>query len=88
MPTSPEELVTSTLEEMLGWQVENRMWSKELRRKSSALVNSRLANEISLADYQANRKKAQEDAAECRRRAAMLDTQIVRRRIAGLPHAI
>jgi hypothetical protein len=88
MPTSPEELVTSTLEEMLGWQVENRMWSKELRRKSSALVNSRLANEISLADYQANRKQAQEDAAECRRRAAMLDTQIVRCRIAGLPHAV
>jgi len=80
-----EDLLTSTLEEILGWQDENRAWSKDLRRKVNALVNSRLANEISLSDYLANRKLAHEDAAECRRRAAILDAQMVHRAVGALP---
>jgi len=80
-----EDLLTSTLEEILGWQDENRAWSKDLRRKVNALVNSRLANEISLSDYVANRKLAHEDAAECRRRAAILDAQMVHRAGGALP---
>ena len=75
MATWREDFLTCTVDEILGFQVENRAWSAELRRKSSALVNSRLANEISLADYQASRKLANEEVAECRRRAAMLDGQ-------------
>ena len=71
-----EDFTTSTLDEVLGQQAENRAWSKELRRKASALVNSRLANDITLADYIAHRKTAQEEAAECRRRAEILDNQI------------
>ena len=71
-----EDFTTSSLDEVLGKQAENRAWSKELRRKASALVNSRLANDITLADYMANRKVAHEEAAECRRRADILDTQL------------
>ena len=73
-----EDFSTSSLEDVLRWQAENRAWSKELRRKSSSLVNSRLANDISRDDYVANRKIAHEEAAECRRRADLLDTQIAR----------
>jgi hypothetical protein len=73
-----EDFSTCTLEEVLGWRAENRAWSKDLRRKSNSLVNSRLANNISQADYLENRKLAHEDAAECRRRASILEAQIIR----------
>ncbi len=66
------------LEELLKSQIENTAWSKELRRRTNALVNSRLAKNISQADYVADRKRAREDALECRRRATILDTQIIR----------
>jgi len=79
MPVWCEDVATFSLEEVLQRQVENREWSKELRRKSNLLVNSRLANEITLADYQAERKLAHEEAAECRRRAGILDAQIILR---------
>lgn len=84
MPSWPDELLTCTLEDLLKWQVENRMWSKDLRFKANALVNSRLAKEISLDDYLASRKLVHEDAAECRRRAAILDEQIVRQTVGSL----
>jgi hypothetical protein len=77
-----EDFSTCTLEEILGWQNENRAWSKALRQKTNSLVNSRIANAISQADYLANRKQTQEEAAECRRRASILDAQMARR-IAG-----
>jgi hypothetical protein len=79
MPAWSEEVAAFSLEEVLQRQVENRVWSKELRRKSSSLVNSRLANEITQADYLAERKLAHEYAAECRRRANILDAQIILR---------
>jgi hypothetical protein len=78
MSPLPEELVDCTLEQLLASQGENRAWSKDLRLRAKALVNSRLANEISLADYLESRKAAQSEAAECQRRAFMLDEQIVR----------
>jgi hypothetical protein len=74
-----EDVSTFSLDEVLERQVENRIWSKELRRKNNSLVNSRLANEITQADYLAERKLAHADAAECRRRAAILDAQITLR---------
>lgn len=73
-----EDFSTCTLEEVLGWQAQNREWSKELRRKTNSLVNSRLAKSISLADYQATRKLTHEETAECQRRANLLNAQIVR----------
>lgn len=79
MPAWCEDVATFSLEEVLQRQVENREWSKELRRKNSLLVNSRLANEITQADYLAERKLAHEETAECRRRANILDAQIILR---------
>ena len=73
-----EDFSTSTLEELLQKHAENRAWSKELRHKATQLVKSRLANEISQADYLASRKLGHEESAECRRRAAILDSQIAR----------
>jgi hypothetical protein len=76
-----EDFSTCTLEEVFLLQAENRAWSKELRHKTSSLVNSRLANDITHADYQTNRKTGHDDAAECRRRANILETQIARRTV-------
>jgi hypothetical protein len=82
-----DDLSTSSLEEVLRYQTENRAWSKELRGRSSALVNSRLANEISQADYLSNRAIARQDAVECQRRAAILDSFIARCTVRPLLHA-
>jgi hypothetical protein len=79
-----DDVSACSLEELLQTQSENRAWSQDLRRKSNLLVNSRLANQISLEDYAADRKISQEEALECRRRAALLDKQIVRRKIYSL----
>jgi hypothetical protein len=76
-----EDFSACSLQEVLGWQAQNRAWNKELRLKTSTLVNKRLANEISQDDYLANRKLAHEEAAECRRRANILDNQILRRTV-------
>jgi len=82
-----DDFSTSTLEEVLRYQIENRAWSKELRFRSSTLVNKRLANEISQDDYLVNRKLTREEAEECQRRAAILDTQIARATVRPLLHA-
>jgi hypothetical protein len=76
-----------SIEELLGYQAENRAWSKELRFRNNALVNSRLANEISQADYLTSRDLARQDAAECQRRAAILDAHIARCSVRPLLHA-
>jgi hypothetical protein len=80
-----EDFSTCSLDEVLAWLAENRAWSKELRLKTNSLVNSRLANEITQADYLANRKVGHEEAAECRRRATILDAQIIRSAAVPLP---
>jgi hypothetical protein len=83
----PEDFTGCSLEEVLRTQNENRAWSKQLRLRTNALVNSRLANEISQDDYAASRKLAHEEAAECRRRASIIDSQIVHRTVRSLPRA-
>jgi hypothetical protein len=75
----PEDLSTFTLEDVIVSQAENRAWSRELRLKSTALVNSRLAKTISQDEYAANRKLSHEETAECRRRAAILVNEIIGR---------
>ena len=81
----PEDFSVSSLEEVLKSQAENRAWSKELRRRTDALVNSRLAKNISQDAYLADRKLTHEETAECRRRASILDTQIIRHSSRPLP---
>jgi hypothetical protein len=74
----PDDFSTITLEEILRYQLENRAWSKELRGRSTVLVNKRLANEITQDDYLTNRKLTRQEAEECQRRAAILDSQITK----------
>ena len=78
MPTWCEDFSACSLQEVLESQAENRVWSKELRQKANALVNSRLAKVISQDDYLSNRKVAHEEAAECQRRANILQSQVIR----------
>jgi len=78
MPLWLDDFSTVTLEDILKYQLENRAWSKELRFRSNALVNKRLANEITQDDYLANRKLTRQEVEECQRRAAILDSQISR----------
>lgn len=66
------------LEQLLDLQIENRAWSKDLRRRSQALVDSRLAKKITLDEYVANRDQNLEEANECRRRGAVLVSEITR----------
>ncbi len=82
-----DDFSASSLEEVLEYQTENRAWSKELRGRSNALVNSRLANEISQTDYLTSRKLGLQDAVECRRRAEILEMQIARCTVRPLLHA-
>jgi hypothetical protein len=76
----PEDFTTCSLEEVLAWLAENRAWGKELRTRTNSLVNSRLAKVITQDDYLATRQRTHEEAAECRRRATILDQQIAQRR--------
>ena len=76
MTLLPEDVTTRTLDEIIKSQAENRAWNKELRLESSALVKSRLAKVITLDEYAANRKRVQENAAECGRRAVILAKEI------------
>ena len=67
-----DDLANYTLEDILLSQTENRAWSKELRLGISDVVASRLAKKISLEQYAVDRKRFNEDMAECRRRANLL----------------
>ena len=85
MPAFPENIAACDLDEIFAMQVENRAWNKELRSLASALVNTRLAKNISLEDYTATRQRAASDAAECKRRAMVLLNEIDRRGARPLP---
>jgi hypothetical protein len=67
-----EDLTGCSLEDVLSSQSNNRAWSKELRLQTAALINKRLAKDISRDEYMASRKLTDEHTAECRRRAAIL----------------
>jgi len=82
-----DDFSTSSLDDILRFQLENRAWNKELRGRSTALVNRRLANEISQDDYLTNRKLTRQDAEECQRRAYILDSHISRCTVRPLLHA-
>lgn len=76
MPEWTDNLALLGLDEVLQSHAQNREWSRELRRQTNALVNRRLANDISQAEYLADRKLNHEAAGECRRRARILDDRI------------
>jgi hypothetical protein len=86
IPLWPENISAHSLDEIFAMQAENRAWNKELRALASALVNTRLAKNISMEDYMASRQQATRDAAECKRRAMALLNEIERRGARPLPH--
>jgi hypothetical protein len=79
MPNWPDDLTTCTLEEIFTSDVDNRAGYKELRLQNTALVNSRLAKNISQDEYTVTRRETTEAAAECKRRGAILVREISRR---------
>lgn len=72
MQTSAAELSVLSEAEATQLRLENRAWSKELRRNMAELVNRRMAHQISHEEYTANRKTGLDDRAECERRMAVL----------------
>jgi hypothetical protein len=72
MPEWSEDFSQRTPDEIVGLQAENRAWQKELRTTALALVNSRLAKQISQEEYAVKREAAKSDADECGRRTNML----------------
>jgi hypothetical protein len=64
------------MEEVLNSETENRVWNKELRLRTRALVNSRLAKAIDADEYAATRRFTNEDTAECTRRGILLVNEI------------
>lgn len=72
MPTSIEELATLSEAEITRLRIENRAWSKEIRKCMTALVNSRIANQISHEEYSVSRKAVKDDRDECDRKMAIL----------------
>ncbi len=79
MPNWPDDLSTCSLEEIFTSELDNRAWYKELRLLNTALVNSRLAKQISQDQYAVTRRETAEAAAECKRRGAILVREITRR---------
>jgi hypothetical protein len=51
---------------------ENRAWGKRLREGTKALVRARLAKTITNEEYAAERKRSNDEAAECCRRRELL----------------
>jgi len=85
MPVWPENLEERSLDEMFRLQAENRAWSKQLRMETQALVNTRLAKNISMEEYASSRILAAQSSAECRRRAETLAREIESRGAHPLP---
>ena len=75
-PLWSDDLSGRSLEDLLRAAIENRAWNQSLRLETMKLVNSRLAKQISLETYAASRRIANDDAAECRRRKAILENEI------------
>jgi hypothetical protein len=71
-PLWTDDLSGRSLIEILRSDTENRAWNKALRCRVAALVNSRLAKQISLEEYAISRQHENENAAECKRRGAIL----------------
>jgi len=73
-----EDYSETSLGEILHSQTENRAWHKALRTKAAALVDSRLAKEISHVAYLESRTEAEREAAECSRRAGILSRELTK----------
>ena len=75
-PLWTDDLTGRSIIEIMRSDTENRAWNKALRCRVAALVNSRLAKQISLEEYAISRQRENENAAECRRRGAILISEM------------
>jgi hypothetical protein len=80
-----EDFATSSLQEIIERNADNKAWNKELRRNNSSLVNRRIAHEISFDAYIMERNLLNGETAECRRRATILDAQMTRCMLGSRP---
>jgi hypothetical protein len=78
-PKSSDALSGNSLEQVLRAETENRAWSKTLRQRATALMNSRLAKAISFEEYTLFRQQGNKDADECKQNGRILDDEIRRR---------
>ena len=78
-----EELSQFTLTEVMQLQTQNWKRGGELRRAALVLVNQRLAKQITLEDYFAQRQCCRDEEEECQRRGRILLDELVVRRIAA-----
>ena len=76
MSNLPEDLSKNTLKEVVAFEAENTASSKDVRLRTKAIVDSKLAGEISREEYFASRKVADEDAAEFKRRRILLIAEL------------
>ena len=60
----------------MTFEAENRAWHRMLRMQVTALVDSRLAKEMSQPEYTMRRQSALADANECKRRGFILVREI------------
>jgi hypothetical protein len=74
-----DDLSTLSPEDVIRLELKNREWGKGLRLGTTALVNSRLAKEITLEEYAAKRQSAKSEEAECRRRTTVLGEEMSKR---------
>jgi len=72
IPFWPDDLSGLSDKAVLNYMAENRAWNKRLREGTATLVNTRLAKTITQEEYASNRKRTNQDAAECWRRSGML----------------
>ena len=73
------DFATCTLENVISSRESNNAWSNELRLRINALMDSKLASEISQEEYASKRKIANEEVAECKRRKLVLAHEMWRR---------
>ena len=78
---STDELSTLNDADVIKLHIQCRDWGKDLRQGVAALVDSRMANQISYEEYTASRKAAKDDRDECERMIAALSTEMRRRSI-------
>ena len=73
------DLATTTIEEVVKLQNENRAQDKETRLEIRTLVNRRLAKEITAEEYVVKRKIANQASAEFKRRSALINEELTTR---------
>lgn len=76
MPDWSEDFSQHNLKEVVRLQEENRAWQRELRTNSAAIVNSRLAKQISPEEYTTKRQVVKDSANECKRRGGVLAQEV------------